>query len=75
MDGLFIEGIFCGGTTQIKDGVTSYQYLVTDGNAQAYRIKCDEDLFAKKSFGDNVKFLVRVNCFRDRVYFAGECVG
>lgn len=75
MDGLFIEGIFCGGTTKIKDGVTTYQYLVTDGNAQAYQIKCDEDLFAKKNFGDTVKFLVRVNAFRDRVYFSGECVG
>lgn len=73
-NGIFIRGIYCGGVEQVKDGKVSYQYLVTDGGAVSYRVKCDENLLGKVAFGDLIEFKVRVNAFNGSVYFNGTCV-
>ena len=71
MYGLFVTGLYVGGGESVKDGKVSYNYLLTDGQQNTWRIKCDENLLGSLTFGDVASFKVRVNAFNGNCYFSG----
>lgn len=71
MYGLFVSGLYVGGSEVVKDGRVSYNYLISDGSSQTWRVKCDENLLSTLQFGDVATFKVRVNSFNGNVYFYG----
>ena len=76
MCGLILEGIFAGGTPHYtKEGKENgFVYLLVDGGSNSWRVQSDDNILGKVSFGDVVKFSVRVRSWNGTVYFHGDVI-
>lgn len=75
--GLMLIGLFIGYEARKKDGKPDgYNVLIAAG-VDAYRVKISEDLFefamvADFPLGQKISAQVKLNTFKDRVYYAAE---
>lgn len=76
MSGLILEGIYAGGTPNYtKEGKENgFVYLLVDGGSNSWRVQSDDNIINKASFGDVVKFSVRVRAWNNAVYFHGDVI-
>ena len=76
MCGMILEGIFAGGTPNYtKEGKENgFVYLLVDGGSNSWRIQSDDNILGKVSFGDVVKFSIRVRVWNNAVYFHGDVI-
>jgi acyl-CoA thioesterase FadM len=69
--GIFVVGYFAGSEVRIRDGKTSYYYLISIG-ATPYRVRSENDYRPDLKFGDEVAFRVTINAFNNSFYLSGD---